>query len=260
MKTVFNFLRVGYGKPINDRWGVYENITPYNRLHIPISGGANVIFGGETRASVEVGNVYIFPSNSEMRMEVSKGCEYEHLYLDFYVSPPIVGVEHIVIEQCKDETLKLYADLLLSILKRKNGGYVQLDYRRIPNDIEHFLNSLLLYIFKNYGIKQIENQRMAQAIEFIYTHYSEDIGNEEIAESIYVHPRHLARLFKEELNMTPHQFLTEYRINMAINMLEQGIMVKDVCFKCGFKDVKTFRRVFKRMNYLTPSAYASKEE
>jgi ligand-binding sensor domain-containing protein/AraC-like DNA-binding protein len=55
---------------------------------------------------------------------------------------------------------------------------------------------------------------------------------------------------------TPRQFINEYRINRALNLLtETDISIADIVFRCGFSDVSAFNRQLKAKTGMTPSQY-----
>ena len=256
MKTVFNFLRVGYGVPDISLWNT-ERRESFNKLHIPLSDGAIVRVDGKREQKLCVGKAYILPSHVEVLIGGDRGVKsYEHLFVDFYVSPIAVNKNVVEIDLANDCIVRDFKEMLeRRMLEYDDGRYIQFENSKIEPYMAHFLRAFLTYIFGSYKINTVQNEKLAKALEYIYEHYNESISNEDIAKSIYVHPRQLMRLFREELNMTPHRCLTEYRINMAVNMLEDGMQIKEIYLNCGFEDRNTFRRAFKKLKFIPPSEY-----
>ena len=260
MKPIFNFIRIGYGLPGETSWEKEKNVS-YNRLHIPLSGKALVRLEGERELILKPGYMYILPANVNMFLGKIAGENFEHLYVDFYIFPGIVNKDVVSVDLEKDSVLKRFKEMFQSFfIEYGSREYVSFTPTDMQDYFICFMEAMLMCIFEKYDVRQAENERIAKAMTYISEHYAEDISNDDIAESIHVHPRHLTRLFKEEFNKTPHQCLVEYRINMAINMLREGQQINEVCYKCGFKDVVTFRLAFKRMNYLLPSKYKPIQE
>ena len=256
MKTTFNFIRIGYGVSTAVTWN-REARDSYNRLHIPLSNEASVFVNGERNTLLKVGNAYLLPSHVSMGIGGEKRELYEHLYIDFSTSPIVLNKKVTEIDITNDPIIKDFADMLRNrLFEIGKGKYVQLLPSEIPQYLIYFLRSIITYIFDSYEVKQLTNEKLVKAMAYIYEHYSENITNEDIARSVYVHQRQLMRLFKKEFDMTPHQFLTEHRINMAADMLsDEATSIKEVCYKCGFEDRNTFRKAFKKINYVTPSEY-----
>jgi transcriptional regulator GlxA family with amidase domain len=76
-----------------------------------------------------------------------------------------------------------------------------------------------------------------------------------LAQRMELSPRHFARLFREELGMTPAVWVEEARIAAARHWLEEGHAPKQVAVECGFADADTLRRAFMRQIGVTPAEY-----
>lgn len=72
---------------------------------------------------------------------------------------------------------------------------------------------------------------------------------------------YLRKLFKKELNLTPHSFLLDTRLNAAAERLmskeTRTISISDVAHFCGFHDPLYFSRLFKKKFACSPSEYQS---
>ena len=77
-----------------------------------------------------------------------------------------------------------------------------------------------------------------------------------LAERVQLSPRHLSRLFRNEIGMTPAAWVEVARVNAARKMLElRGNVPKLVANQCGFADVDVMRRAFRRHVGVTPAEY-----
>lgn len=77
-----------------------------------------------------------------------------------------------------------------------------------------------------------------------------------MAERVGLSPRHFARVFQQEVGMTPAEFVEISRVNAARRMLEsQHAPPKKVAALCGFANVNGLRRAFVRQVGITPAAY-----
>ena len=91
---------------------------------------------------------------------------------------------------------------------------------------------------------------------YIMEHISELLSVERLAEIGGVSPRSIARLFVQELNITPHDFVEGIRIDHARNLLEATKRaLKVVAFDCGFASVDQMRSAFQRKLGVTPLRY-----
>jgi transcriptional regulator GlxA family with amidase domain len=77
-----------------------------------------------------------------------------------------------------------------------------------------------------------------------------------LAARIGVSTRHLSRLFREAVGVTPASWVEAARISAARLLLEEGNLApKQVAAECGFSSVDTLRRAFVRVVGITPAEY-----
>jgi transcriptional regulator GlxA family with amidase domain len=70
-----------------------------------------------------------------------------------------------------------------------------------------------------------------------------------------VSPRHLTRLFHDELSTTPARYVEMIRFDMAKALLDQGHTATQTASLAGFPKYESMRRVFVRELSLSPTAY-----
>lgn len=71
---------------------------------------------------------------------------------------------------------------------------------------------------------------------------------------------YLRKLFKREVGITPHAFLTSLRMQMAEKLLcSSGLIelnISEIAYNCGYSDALYFSRVFKKTFGCSPKKYA----
>lgn len=69
-------------------------------------------------------------------------------------------------------------------------------------------------------------------------------------------PFHFLRVFRAVVGLTPHQFILRTRLDRAALRLRRGAEpVTDVAYACGFNDLSTFNRRFRRLMGVTPGVW-----
>ena len=69
-------------------------------------------------------------------------------------------------------------------------------------------------------------------------------------------PRSLARLFLDEVGVTPHRFVEKIRVDTARNLLEgSDLPLKAVAYKSGFGSPDRTRIVFAKCLSVSPAQY-----
>ncbi len=103
----------------------------------------------------------------------------------------------------------------------------------------------------------VTTMRIRRALRYIEAHYAEPITNEEIAQSVGLHPYYLSRLVKEECGVSLHRYLLNYRLTVAARMLEGGEdNVENISAQCGFAYCSHFINAFRSLYGMSPKRYA----
>ena len=133
-------------------------------------------------------------------------------------------------------------------------------YKKLPADrlevwacqnFEYILNS----VAANQQGKKSESVRAA--IRYMEEYYMEPISLEEIAGYVGVTPQHFSKMFKKELGINYIEWLTNYRMDIAKELLLEGKdAIKEICYQVGYSDPNYFSRIFKKVVGMTPKEYA----
>ncbi len=99
-------------------------------------------------------------------------------------------------------------------------------------------------------------KRIVAAKVYIDTNYHEPIDLEQISQQAFLSRFHFHRLFTRVYKKTPHQYLTQTRIEAAKLLLaREGISVTDVCTMIGFESLASFSLLFRKQSGHTPQYY-----
>jgi AraC-like DNA-binding protein len=98
-------------------------------------------------------------------------------------------------------------------------------------------------------------QRIAAAKVYIDDNYQESIDLEQISKQAFLSRFHFHRLFRQVYKRTPHQYLTQKRLNKAKDLLSENKPVTDVCNEVGFESIGSFSVLFKKEIGFAPQYY-----
>ena len=71
-----------------------------------------------------------------------------------------------------------------------------------------------------------------------------------------MNPVYINRVFKKNSGVSLHNFLVNYRVNMAMEILRSSsIPVKEITSMVGFSDIPHFIKTFKKITGISPSKY-----
>lgn len=114
-------------------------------------------------------------------------------------------------------------------------------------------------IYSEKAITMSSSNRLAFVIAYIRENLHEPLTIEDLSEKVCMSPSHFHRVFKNEMGISPVNFINNERIKLAQSMLKDPeARVKEVYMACGFNSLSYFNRMFKRQNRLSPRAYKNK--
>jgi len=91
--------------------------------------------------------------------------------------------------------------------------------------------------------------------------YKESLTVSDVANELLISSSYLMYLFKKETGKTFNVFLTEYRINTAIELIKSGkYKIYEISEMVGYKSTAYFIKLFKRATGKTPKYYNSSIE
>lgn len=98
--------------------------------------------------------------------------------------------------------------------------------------------------------------RLLRARDFIDRCYDRPLDLEVIARQAHFSRYHFLRAFRRAYAITPHQYLTQRRLDRARDLLEEGeLSVTDVCLAVGFQSLGSFSTLFRRHVGRSPADY-----
>ena len=93
-------------------------------------------------------------------------------------------------------------------------------------------------------------------IRYIQTHYKRRISNSDIGKELNFHPNYLNRLMLKDTGKSLHQYLLNYRLTKALDLLQSTSMtVTQVACETGFSDVHHFSKFFQKQTGCTPGSF-----
>ena len=150
---------------------------------------------------------------------------------------------------------------ILSILR----DIVSLGDEQIPGYellVRNHLSSIILWIYRKYNV--IENVhetsevsvRVGRMLTFMADHYMEDIQVKQIADYAHVSVRECYRAFRTELDSSPTEYLHQYRLKKAADLLAgTELKIEEIAKKCGYNQTGYFSTRFKKSYLCSPTEY-----
>lgn len=160
------------------------------------------------------------------------------------------------IPQFVDSDICQAGEMLLDALNSPLGSAVM---------FESFARVFLTKLIHKYGLEKSEeiafnrsftSSHYKRVFDYVANHFHDNITLEAMAAQAGISTYHFARLFKQTIGESPHQFLMQYRVEQARKQLaDASRLIADIAIACGFSDQAHFTRVFKQSTGKTPRQY-----
>ena len=149
-------------------------------------------------------------------------------------------------------------DLALAFVENDLGRDIALEIAR----------SMILYLKRPGSQSQFSSALKRQASEagpigsilvWVPNHLDEDLRVERLASEAAMSPRNFARVFAQEVGVTPARYVEELRLEVARQRLVDGDdTIERIAASCGFRTSATMRRIFGRRLRVSPQEYRAR--
>lgn len=113
--------------------------------------------------------------------------------------------------------------------------------------------------FKNVQDKRWRSQEIKPVLEYIESHYGEEISLDSLSNVVGMNARYFCKVFYLATKTTPMNYVNMYRIERAAFLLDStDLPVTQIAADCGFCDSSYFTKVFKKFKNITPLHFRSK--
>lgn len=135
---------------------------------------------------------------------------------------------------------------------------------------ESLATGLVIHLLKQYAVWQprsdsnqtgyLSEYQLKPVFDYIHNHLDQDIALSDIAGVLNLSQYHFCRLFKRSTKITPHQYLTQCRIDRAKQLLRSTqLTVTEIAFVVGFTNHSSFTRLFRQSVGVTPKMFRASQ-
>ncbi len=177
----------------------------------------------------------VFSGNDAEAITQNAGLDENELIFDFELTNDFIGLLHSMHTSCREQTAMGYEAI----------GYLTLV---ISNLIEKNMSNKPEYSSVEQYIKKAKN--------YISQHYSYNITIQELASHVGLDRTYLYKLFMETLNKSPSEYINNYRLKKAVEMMEnKQLTLPNIALSTGFYDYSYFSKQFIKKYNKSPGAY-----
>lgn len=240
----------------NHSWG--PGVRDHFLIHLVLSGKGKFTCMGKTY-ELKAGDMFLIKPSQVVHYIADEHDPWEYYWVGFNGTYAQRAVSNLPF---KDSSL-VYSPKDFEACKE----YLYQIYAHSGNRISNSAAMVgYLYLFLSALMKEnrllspapaaTQSSYVIDAIKYIQFNYSTDISVDDIAAAVGISRSHLYRVFISNLGQSPIDYLTEYRINEACNLIKNtNLSISQIAVSVGFFDQFYFSRVFKKIKKVPPSRY-----
>ena len=165
------------------------------------------------------------------------------------------------------EKLREYSKVPLEPVRSKSGVLNELflrlytEFRRPDNVSELAIEGLALEMLAQVARETARRDSrpakwLVQARDFLDANYNHQFKLDSIAETVGIHPIHLAREFRRHFRYSVGEYVRARRVEyVCLQLTTSDAPLADIAIAAGFSDQSHLSRIFKRALGTTPSEY-----
>lgn len=226
-------------------WQVVEKSAPgFSRIYW-VQGGGVTYRDARGERKLEPQHLYIFPTTIPYSMQQNPKNPLRCTYMHVDVFPGRLP-------ECLDFDLTENS-LLLNLVSCYSLSIADNNMQLIALLGE----AIRAFTLQQKQVSSVDNE-ISQILDYLHTHFREPLSIERLSRVAGYHPHYFIRYFKKKTHLTPHQYLLQYRLQKAKNMLQTAAAISVIAEETGFADAKAFSRAFGKYMGISPSLYREK--
>lgn len=118
----------------------------------------------------------------------------------------------------------------------------------------HLVTKFVMHMEKRSEVRSVDTISAVKA--YIHEHLSGDLTLDHVSEQVFISPKYLSKLFKEETGIVYSEYVTNQRMERARELMTQReITVEQVASTVGYRTPAYFIKKFKEIHGCTPKNF-----
>lgn len=153
--------------------------------------------------------------------------------------------------------LKIQIGKLVEVLLRGNNNLFELN--TIMMEIVYITSNNMQYPIERLPLQSTHRENYIKAIQYIDSHYKEDIRLSDIANTLMFSISYTSKLFKKYTGIPFVKYVALVRVRESIESLLEGKKsIEQIADDCGMPNSKAYTTAFKELYGIAPSYYRKK--
>lgn len=239
-------------------WG--PSIRDHYLIHYIISGKGTFQYEGKTYNLGKGQGFLISPYKLSFYQADSvnpwhyKWIGFKGLNAQTYLERANLSIEQPIFNyNLEDSELEACFDSMIEarkLQKSRDLMYKSLLYALLSHLVENCTDESV--VSKNIGTEHY----VRRAMEFVYMNYSRKTSIEEMAQFVGLDRKYFSKVFKEIIKVTPQEFLINYRIEKACELMkDHNLSIANIARSVGYDDPLLFSKIFKKLKKMSPREF-----
>ncbi|MCW3794645.1 AraC family transcriptional regulator [Paenibacillus sp. LS1] len=128
------------------------------------------------------------------------------------------------------------------------------DINRYSEWMIHLVTEFVMHMEKRSEVRSVDTISAVKA--YVHEHLSGDLTLDHVSEQVFISPKYLSKLFKEETGIVYSEYVTNQRMERARELMTQReITVEQVANTVGYRTPAYFIKKFKEIHGCTPKNF-----
>lgn len=232
-------------------------VRSYHMIHFVFYGKGEVHINKHI-FRLKAGDAFLIPAGKVSYYEADKNLPWHYAWINFlginshmYLSQLMDSADGFCVLHGLDTTkYKSLITDILSIQGTPTSQYLQ------ANGI---LYQIMAMLFRDIDFQENSWGRSSAIDEvkfYLDINYAKKIRLQDVAKKYGIHPNYLTRTFHEKYGTSPKQYLMDLKLKKACQLLTTTeLNISVIASSLGFDDQFSFSKCFKKMFFVSPSAY-----
>ncbi len=235
----------------------FFRVSPWDSVHY-VRNGQGKLFVRGREYSVKAGDFFFVEKNESVMYYPKSADPWRYYWVAFRGEAAFKLHEKLGLDSDSPVRHAEHPDkitALLDTLSKEDLTQTALYYRSLATlmdilSIEHSKNSVIKS--ESHSDSLIENAK--RIVELNYKRFDFSVGD--IASMLYISERHIRRVFREKLGVTPVVYISDFRLNAARELIKnESCTLEELCSAIGWRNRAYFMNCFKRKYNMTVNEY-----
>ena len=135
---------------------------------------------------------------------------------------------------------------------------------------ETLATGLAMHLLKQYSVWQpqpfagykapLSEPQLQTVFDYIHAHLDQNVALADLANAVSLSQYHFCRSFKQATGVSPHQYLTQCRLNRAKQLLlTTKLTITEIAFTVGLTNHSSFTRLFRQAVGVSPKVFRASQ-